>query len=203
MANANKPSGLSPVQYLNGSPWNGQARLYSVAYNYGSALYIGDPVILSGTSDVNGVAGVTLATAGDANPVVGAVVGVGRYESLIANPNNLNITYFPSGGDGATNPWYVMVADDPNIIFEAQDIGSSTQLAATNIGENINLKSGTGNGFISGWGIDNGSHGTTATYQCKLMGLVRTSDNAFGQYAKFLVKINNHFYGTGTGSAGV
>ena len=70
MANANKPSGLSPVQYLNGAPLNGQARLYSVAYNYGTAIYIGDPVILSGTSDTNGVAGVTLATAGDANPVV-------------------------------------------------------------------------------------------------------------------------------------
>ena len=203
MANANKPSGLSPVQYLNGSPWNGQARLYSVAYNYGTALYIGDPVFLSGTADTNGVPGVVLATAGDANPIVGAVVGVGRYESLIANPNNLNITYYPAGGDGATNPWYVMVADDPNIIFEAQDIGTSTQLAAANIGENINLKSGTGNGFISGWGIDNGSHAVTATFQCKLMGLVRTSDNAFGQYAKFLVKINNHFYGTGSGSAGV
>lgn len=203
MNNANKPSGLSPVQYLNGAPWNGQARLYSVAYNYGTAIYIGDPVILSGTSDTNGVAGVTLATAGDGNPVVGAVVGIGRYESLIANPNNLNITYFPAGGDGVNSPWYVMVADDPNIIFEAQDIGSSTQLAAANIGENINLKSGTGNGYISGWGIDNGSHGVTATYQCKLMGLVRTSDNAFGQYAKFLVKINNHYYGTGSGSAGV
>ena len=203
MANANKPSGLSPVQYLNGAPWNGQARLYSVAYNYGTAIYIGDPVILSGTSDTNGVAGVTLATAGDANPVVGAVVGVGRYESLIANPNNLNVTYYPAGGDGTNSPWYVMVADDPNIIFEAQDIGTSTQLAATDIGLNINLKSGTGNGFISGWGIDNGSKGTTATYQCKLMGLVRTSDNAFGQYAKFLVKINNHYYGTGTGSAGI
>lgn len=204
MANANKPSGLSPVQYLNGSPWNGQARLYSVAYNYGSAIYIGDPVTLSGTSDTNGVAGVTLATAGDANAIIGAVVGVGRYESLIANPSNLNIIYYPSGGDGNTNPWYVMVADDPNIIFEAQDIGTSTALAATNIGENINLKSGTGNGYISGWGIDNGSHGTgNATYQCKLMGLVRTSDNAFGQYAKFLVKINNHVYGAGTGTAGV
>ena len=160
MANANKPSGLSPVQYLNGAPWNGQARLYSVAYNYGTAIYIGDPVILSGTSDTNGVAGVTLATAGDANPVVGAVVGIGRYESLIANPNNLNIIYYPAGGDGVNSPWYVMVADDPNIIFEAQDIGTSTQLTAANIGENINLKSGTGNGYISGWGIDNGSHGT-------------------------------------------
>ena len=59
------------------------------------------------------------------------------------------------------------------------------------------------NGYISGWGIDDASKGGTATYQCKLMGLVRTSDNAFGQYAKFLVKINNHVYGSGTGTAGV
>ena len=202
MANTNKPSGLSPVQYLNGAPWNGQARVYSIAYNYGTAIYNGDPVVLSGTSDGNGVAGITLATAGDANPVLGAVVGIGRYESLIANPNNLSQTYFPAGGDGNTSPWYALVVDDPNVIFEAQDIGSSTALAATDIGLNINLKSGTGNGYISGWGIDNGSKGATATYQCKLMGLVRTTDNAFGQYAKFLVKINNHVYGTGTGQAG-
>jgi len=203
MANTNKPAGLSPVQYLNGSPWNGQARIYSIAYNYNTALYIGDPVTLSGTSDGNGVAGIVLATAGDANPIIGAVVGIGRYESLIANPNNLNITYYPANGDGTNSPWYAMVADDPNIIFEAQDIGTSTALAAADIGLNINLKSGTGNGFISGWGIDDGSKGATATYQCKLMGLVRTSNNAFGQYAKFLVKINNHVYGTGTGTAGI
>ena len=203
MANVNKPSGLSPVQYLNGAPWNGQARIYSIAYDYNTALYIGDPVTLSGTSDTNGVAGIVLATAGDANAIIGAVVGIGRYESLMANPNNLNITYYPANGDGNTNPWYAMVADDPNIIFEAQDTGTSTALAAADIGLNINLKSGTGNGFISGWGIDDASKGGTATYQCKLMGLVRTQNNAFGQYAKFLVKINNHVYGTGTGTAGV
>jgi hypothetical protein len=202
MANTNKPSGLSPVQYLNGAPWNGQARVYSIAYNYGTAIYNGDPVILSGTSDGNGVAGITLATAGDANPVLGAVVGIGRYESLIANPNNLSQTYFPAGGDGTNAPWYALVVDDPNVLFGAQDIGTGTQLAAADIGLKINLKSGTGNGYISGWGIDNGSKGTTSTYQCKLFGLVRTSDNAFGQYAKFLVKINNHAYGTGTGQSG-
>ena len=203
MANANKPMGLSPVQYLNGSSWNGQARLYSIAYNYGTAIYIGDPVVPSGTADGNGIMGITLASAGDGNQVLGSVVGIGRYVDLIANPNNLNITYFPASGDGVNSPWYALVADDPNIIFEAQDIGTGTALAAADIGLNINLKSGTGNGFVSGWGIDNGSKNTTATFQCKLMGLVRSSDNAFGQYAKFYVKLNNHFYGTGSGSAGI
>jgi hypothetical protein len=202
MANVNKPSGLSPVQYLNGAPWNGQAREYSVAYNYGTALYVGDPVTLSGSSDTNGVPGVVLG--GATGAIVGTIVGVGRYEGLIANPNNLNVIYYPAGGDGNTNPWYVMVADDPNIIFEVQDSGNGgTPLAASNIGDNANLISGTGNGFISGWQLDPSTAATTATLQLKVFGLVRTSDNAFGNYAKVLVKINNHVYGTGTGTAGI
>ena len=143
MANANKPSGLSPVQYLNGAPWNGQARLYSIAYDYNTALYIGDPVTLSGTSDTNGVAGIVLGTAGYGNAIIGAIVGIGRYESLIANPNNLSQIYYPANGDGNTNPWYAMVADDPNIIFEAQDTGTSTAIAAGDIGNNINFAVGT------------------------------------------------------------
>ena len=63
MANANRPSGFTPVQYLNGSTWSGQARLYSIAAAYATALYIGDPVISSGTADVNGVPGVVLGAA--------------------------------------------------------------------------------------------------------------------------------------------
>jgi hypothetical protein len=157
---------------------------------------------LSGSSDTNGVPGVVLG--GATGAIVGTIVGVGRYEGLIANPNNLNVIYYPAGGDGNTNPWYVMVADDPNIIFEVQDSGNGgTPLAASNIGDNANLISGTGNGFISGWQLDPSTAATTATLQLKIFGLVRTSDNAFGNYAKVLVKINNHVYGTGTGTAGI
>ena len=51
MANANRPSGFTPVRNINGSTWNGQGNIYSIAASYGTALYIGDPVISSGTSD--------------------------------------------------------------------------------------------------------------------------------------------------------
>ena len=44
MANPDRPSGFVPVQYLNGSPWSGQTRLYSIPAAYGTALYIGDDV---------------------------------------------------------------------------------------------------------------------------------------------------------------
>ena len=45
MANPDRPSGFTPVQYLNGAPWNGQARIYSIIAAYTTALYIGDPAI--------------------------------------------------------------------------------------------------------------------------------------------------------------
>lgn len=116
MANANRPSGFSPVQYLNGSPWNGQARIYSIAAAYATALYIGDPVKSSGTADANGVPGIILgATTG---ALRGVIVGLGSAEGLIANPKNLDITYRPAAAQ-ATD-WYAMVVDDPQVLFEVQ-----------------------------------------------------------------------------------
>lgn len=210
MANANKPTGLSPVQYLNGAPWSGQARIYAIKPTNAGAIYIGDPVMTDATfgSDANGVPAITNYTGGSA-AIRGVVVGIGRYEALMANPNGLNITYFPAGGDSNTTaPWYAMVADDPNILFEVQENTqpSQTQLAPLQIGLNTTLQTGTGNGFLSGWQLSNYTNqvpATTATLPIRLMGLKRSVDNAFGAYAKHLVKINVHELGQGTGSAGV
>lgn len=202
MANANRPSGFSPVQYLNGSPWNGQARIYSIAAAYATALYIGDPVKSSGTADANGVPGIILgATTG---ALRGVIVGLGSAEGLIANPKNLDITYRPAAAQ-ATD-WYAMVVDDPDVLFEVQENANGTALAATEIGLNTISVSGTGSGFVSGWMLASATDATpanTATLQLRLMGLVRRQQNAFGAYAKHLVKINVHELGTGTGAAGV
>lgn len=202
MANANRPSGFSPVQYLNGSPWNGQARIYSIAAAYATALYIGDPVKSSGTADANGVPGIVLgATTG---ALRGVIVGLGSAEGLIANPKNLDITYRPAAAQ-ATD-WYAMVVDNPYVLFEVQENANGTALAATEIGLNTISVSGTGSGFVSGWMLASATDATpatTATLQLRLMGLVRRQQNAFGAYAKHLVKINVHELGTGTGAAGV
>jgi len=201
MPNVNKPSGFSPVGYLNGAPWTGQARLYSIAASYGTALYIGDPVISSGTADANGVPGIAIgATTG---ALRGVIVGLGVSEGLMADPTNLDRIYRPASD---TRVWYAMVADDPNIIFEVQEESNGTQLAATEVGLNTISKSGTGNGFVSGWQIPSATGATpntTATLQLRLLGLSRRLDNAFGAYAKWLVQINVHELAHGTGAAGV
>jgi hypothetical protein len=204
MANVNRPSGFTPVSYLNGSPWNGQARMYSIDANYATALYIGDPVISGGGADTNGVPNIAIgATTG---ALRGVIVGLGTAEALTVNPLNLNIIYRPASDPAV---WYAMVVDDPNVIFEIQEHGAvgNTQLTAAEVGLNQIGYSGTaGNGYISGWQLANttdATANTTATLQLRLLGLVRRTNNAFGAYAKWLVQINVHELGHGTGAAGV
>lgn len=202
MANANRPAGFIPSQYLNGAAWSGQARLYSIAAAYGTALYVGDPVISSGTADANGVPGIILGAATGA--LRGVIVGIGSSEGLIANIVNPNLAYRP--GAAQAGVWYAMVCDDPNVLFEIQENANGTALAATEIGLNTVPILAAGNGYVSGWQLASATDATpatTATLPLRLMGLVRRQGNAFGAYAKHLVKINVHELGTGTGAAGV
>lgn len=203
MANVNRPSGYTPEQYLNGASWNGQARLYAIAASYGTALYIGDPVISAGSANADGIP--TIAIAGTTGGVRGVIIGLGKYEGLMANPSNLDITYRPASDPAA---WYAMVVDDPNVLFSVQEESNGTQISATEIGLNTISKSGTGNGFVSGWmipSVTGATPATTATLQVKLMGLKRMPSglNVFGAYAKHLIQFNVHELAHGTGSLGV
>lgn len=194
MANANRPSGLSPVKHITGAPFNGQGNIYCILAADTNGYAIGDPVISGGSADGNGVASITIATATSA--IRGVILGLGTSEGGIFNPNNLNSTTRPAAAQ--TTNWYAIVADSPDIIFEVQEVTGGTQLAAGDVGNNTNLVVGTNNGFQSGWQLDNATKGTTATLQCRILGLVRSQDNTFGAAAKWLVKINNHELSAGT-----
>lgn len=200
MANQSRPAGLVPVQYMNGSPWNGGGRVYCIPDTDDTNIFaIGDPVTLAGSADVNGIPTITLATAGTSNMVLGSIVSGagalaagGQYGVPADSPIVLPAT--------KSRNYYVLVADDPAIVFACQEDGLVTPLAATDTGNNVNLISGTNNGYISGWQIDSDSKATTATLQLQLLGLQYNPiapANTFGQYAKWLVRINNHQYKIG------
>ena len=201
MANVNKPAGFAPVEYLNGAPWNGQARTYSIDANYATALYIGDPCISGGGADTNGVPNIAIgATTG---ALRGVIIGLGVGEGAIFDPNNLSLTYRPASD---ARVWYALVVDDPNVLFEIQEHSNGTQLAAAEVGLNQIGYSGTGNGYVSGWQLASYTDATPAstnTLQLRLMGLRRKSSNAFGAYAKWLVQINVHELSHGLGASGV
>jgi len=187
MANANRPSGLSPVGNIGG-PFTGQVRLYSILAANTHAFAIGDPVVTdAGGGDTRGIPAVTLAAATGA--IRGVVVGVfDTYPDI--KINNQSSLIRPAAAQ--TGVWYVLVCDDPDTVFEVQEIGTGTPLAVADIGLNTNLVVGTNNGFLSGWMLDNATEAVGATLQCKILGLVQRVDNELGAYAKWLVKINNH-----------
>lgn len=196
MPNISRPSGLSPLEYLDGSPYNGKARQYFIPSTDANAYAIGDPVMMLGSGDSNGVASVVLATAGFGNVVLGAIVGMGGivYGGGGFDPNMPNQAIIPAT---KTRGYYVLVSDDPNIVYSIQEGGAGAALAAGSIGLNFDLVSGANNGFTSGWQLDNASGNAGSTRQLQLLGLVQTQDNAYGQYAKWKVRINFHQYTAG------
>ena len=201
MANVNRPGGLKPVSYLNGAPYSGQARLYSVPVN-SAALYIGDPVTLSGSADVNGLAGIAIGVAGSA--VMGVVVGFVVSPpgvSLVAVNIDLTVRSIQAS---ATVVQYALVADDPNLIFEIQD-GQTVATALVDIGRNTNFLIAAGATTYSDSGTVTAATLTdSTTANLKLMGFTQRVDNTpAAAYAKLLVKINNHAYSAGTGTAGI
>lgn len=203
MANVSKAGGLSPVQFLSGAPWNGKGRVYCIPDTDDTNAYaIGDPVVLAGSADTNGIPTITLASAGTGNQVLGSIVsGAGA------------LSYGSSYGVPADSPvvipatksrnYYVLVADDPDIIFEIQEDADGGALAATDVGLNVNLISGTNNGYVSTWEIDSSSKAAGATLQLKLLRLAQypAASNVFGADAKWWVTINNHVFKAG--SAGI
>lgn len=184
MANANRPTGLSPVR-SGISPWNGQGNIYKVAD--ATAAAIGDPVKSTGTASADGYAEVTLAAAGDT--VRGVIVGLGRSPTVLANWANLDSIVKGAGITG----YYALVVDDPNTVFEVQ----AASAAATDVGANADLVAGANNGYVSGYTLSGTA--AAATAQCRILGLVNRLENDFGAYAKLLVKINEHELTSATG----
>ena len=165
MAIANKPMGRSPHSYQAGNPWNGQATMYYIASTDANAYAIGDPMTLvSGGADANGVPGATLATAGTGNLVLGPIVSYGgqTYGGAPVTPSALDTTVIPAT---KTKAYYVLVADDPDILFEIQEGGAHATLTVASVGKNFNLLSGTNNGYVSGWLLDNNTSGTARSSQ--------------------------------------
>lgn len=175
MANANAPQGLRPVRDGSNRPWSGGGNTYYIS-SAANNFFIGDPVIVNGASDANGVPAVVIATAGATNYWTGAIVGFVPDPTIVANG------YLPSGSSG-----YVIVEDDPNVLFEVQ----TSTLASADLQANSILASGTGSRIAgSGWFVDTATKGTSNTYQVRLVGISSSPDNALGTFCKALVRNN-------------
>lgn len=193
MANANAPFGLRPKRYAWGAPYNGACNHYFATGATG-AIFIGDPVVLAGSANTTVVQGyqpgtlptVTVAADGDGDPIHGVCVGV------------LHVTRDSTIYRADSTDRIILVADDPNIVFEVQIDTASTDWAATDVGSYANLKVGTGSTITgkSGWTGDttDGPDAADPSNQLLIMRLANRPDNEIGEFGVWEVLINNHGY---------
>jgi hypothetical protein len=220
VTNQNKPSGLTPVKYLNGADWDGKANLYFINNTDTNAYYPGDLVSpLAGADQWSGLPTITLTVSGTNTIVAGVAIAFGASPTTTSSnrggpyidPTNLTLTSVPAT---KTKNYFALVVDDPNTIFEIQETGAGTTAATS-----LTYTASTKNAYfvygapatgvaVSGTTLDNGvsSGNTPATtaaspYFLRMMGLSQKIDpqtglyNTFGLYAKWLVKLNNHQFG--------
>ena len=184
MANADKVFGFKPVGRIDGSPNNGQTMLcYKAAgTTVTNDLFVGDPVVFSGSGDTSGIPGVSKATAGAGNPILGIITGVQ------VDGNHLDRATWIDGADAG----YVMVCCDMDTIFEVQ---ADESLTYEDIGENANFavtQAGSRTTGKSGIELDATLASSLSTWQFKIWGFPQRPDNTLGEEnVKVLVTINN------------
>lgn len=186
----NAPQGLVPVKKLDGSAWTGATNPYQIANAYATALYRGDPVtvLTDGTLGV-GVAG-------------SAIVGVFWGVKFIDSTGRVRFENYWPGNPGVLTGSTVeaLVIDDPNTVFSIQETNASgaagTPLALADRGLNANFlyTAGTAATGQSAVSLDNSTEATTSTLNLKILQLDPTPGNVIGNFANWLVIMNNQLY---------
>lgn len=203
MANVNRPFGLRPVRYFNGAPYNGANNHYHVPASNPVALFMGDPMILTGTANLANYRGyppgtlpdvmLTVAPAANIPPVSYVNFIIGSLVTRLPETRESNI-YVPASVEAI-----VMVDEDPAIVYEIQDNGAAT-LGAAVVGSNANLIAGAGSTASgqSGWMLDAGTINapSTAALQVTILrASLRIDSDATSPYAIWEVLINQSPYG--------
>jgi hypothetical protein len=189
----NAPKGLQPVRKLDGSAWSGALNEYPILSTYATALYNGDPV----TTLADGTIGVGVA----GSPILGVFQGVKYIDSTGVAKFQ---AYWP-GNPGiltGTTP-VALVIDDPNVVYTIQETNASgaagTPLALADRGLNANFlytagSAATGQSAVS---LNNASEADTNTLNLKIIALDPTPGNVVGNFANWLVALNDTRYRNG------
>lgn len=185
MANVDASFGARPIKRDGSAGYDGSARKYIIAAAEATDLFINDFVQLSGTAILdlgNGKTypGVVRTTAGNGNYSVGVIVG-------FIPDTEASLQYKTD----ATTQRAVLVADDPDQLFEIQadgsvaltDIGNTADIIFTNAGSTV-----TG---VSGAELDTSDIGTGK--QLTIVGLRQQDRNDLSSANPVLiVKIQEH-----------
>lgn len=187
MANPDTPFGLRPVADAYSGANTGGARVYATPVGDGTRIGIGDPVTTAGVGTaqtINGVSYLDVIRAATGDVITGVVVGV-LPDVATSLPYR-----------AASTIRRLLVDDNPNSLFEIQEVSGGTALTMDDMGLNANIvvaDCSTVTGY-SNVELNNATEAGTNTLDIKIMGFVNRADNAIGEHAKWYVRINRHRY---------
>ena len=190
MANVSEKCGLRPYRKLDGTPLVGAQNRYTIASGYATAIYQGDLVepLTSGNIQKHG--------ANTSDAVVGVFNGVFYTDPTTQKPTFKN--FYPGGI--AASDITAFVIDDPDAVFliDADEAFTRADLYKNYSVTNTTGVTATG---ISKAQLDVSVSGVTATFAIQAIDISQDPDNSdtSNANANVLVRINNHFYRSGTG----
>ena len=188
MANTSR-KGATVVGTISGSPLNSNLRPRNVDSSNGTAIFPGDFVILE---DDGNIAPYTGSSGGNLLGVAVAVV-VNRSVAATEHPG-----YLPASTAGV-----VLVAEGSDYLFEVQEDDGGTALTTAAIGSNADVLAGSGSTTLgtSAHELDRSSitDASPGSAQLRIVDFVARTDNAAGDYAKWVVRLNENVYTETTG----
>ena len=190
MANVVEKFGLRPYRKLDGTPLVGAQNRYSIASGHTTAIFQGDLVIplTAGTIDRH--------TANNSTAVIGVFNGCFYTDPTTQKPTFRNS--YP--GSIAASDITAFVVDDPDAVFL---MDADATFAQADLFQNYSVTTGGGNTTtgISEVELDVSVSGTNASFIIQAIDISQDPDNSDtgSANANILVRINKHFYRSGTG----
>jgi hypothetical protein len=192
MANVSEKFGLRPYRKLDGTPLVGAQNRYTIASGYGTAIYQGDLVEPLGTGNIQKHG------ANTSDAVVGVFNGCFYTDPTTQKPTFSN--HYPGGI--AASDITAFVVDDPDAVFL---IDADQAFTRADLYKNYSVTNTTGvtSTGISKAQLDVSNSGVAATFVIQAIDISQDPDNSDTgtSNANVLVRINNHFYRSGTGIA--
>ena len=194
MSNQLEKFGLRPYRKLDGTPLVGAQNRYTIKPGYGTAIYQGDMVVPVSTGNIE------RHTAGNAAAVVGVFNGVFYNDPTTQKPTYKN--YYPGGITPTQGDFTAFVVDDPDAVFLSDADAAFTR---ADLFKNYSVTNTTGvtQTGISKVQLDVSASGIASTFAVQAIDISQDPDNSDTSVsnANILVRINNHFFRSGTGIA--
>ena len=190
MANVAEKFCLRPYRKLDGTPLVGAQNRYSIASNHTTAIFQGDLVIplTAGTIDRH--------TANNSTAVLGVFNGCFYTDPTTQKPTFRNS--YP--GAIVASDITAFVVDDPDAVFL---MDADATFAQADLFRNYSVTTGSGNTTtgISEVQLDVSVSGTNASFIIQAIDISQDPDNSDtgSANANILVRINKHFYRSGSG----